>query len=336
MLPWAIRRRSASRRHVDELDLVGRAHDRVGDRLLLLDAGDLLDDVVHRLEVLDVHGGDHVDPGVEELLDVLPALLVARARARWCARARRPARPSGLRARTASTSISSKLRAAVARSSCRGTTSRSPICAAVFGRPWVSTKPTTTSVPRSRASPALVEHGEGLADAGRGTEVDAQRAARHASRAYESRRAITSCVEGEVELEHVDRLLAEEPERAARRVVVDRAAAPAPAEMPRTSATRGACRRALATEMSGSSPEPDAVTASTGTFTSVAESVQLAVGLDPVARPSSGSRGWSARGSSPLLQRAGRSPRRSSPVGAEPRPTAGTGSTWRSGCPWRR
>ena len=46
-------------------------------------------------------------PGVEQLLDVLPPLLVARARARSCARARRPARPSGCRARTASTSISS-------------------------------------------------------------------------------------------------------------------------------------------------------------------------------------------------------------------------------------
>ena len=57
-----------------------RAHDRVGDRLLLLDTRDLLDDVVHRLEVLDVDGGDHVDPGVEQLVDVLPALLVAGAR----------------------------------------------------------------------------------------------------------------------------------------------------------------------------------------------------------------------------------------------------------------
>ena len=51
----------------------------VGDRLVLLDAGDLLDDVVHRLEVLHVHRGDHVDARVEELVDVLPPLLVARA-----------------------------------------------------------------------------------------------------------------------------------------------------------------------------------------------------------------------------------------------------------------
>ena len=67
------------RRHVHELDLVGPADDRVGDRLLLLDPGDLLDDVVDRLEVLDVEGRDHRDAGVEQRLDVLPALLVLRA-----------------------------------------------------------------------------------------------------------------------------------------------------------------------------------------------------------------------------------------------------------------
>ncbi len=38
--------------------------------------------------------------------------------------------------------------------------------------------------------------------------------------------------------------------------------------IPRSSATRAAWSRAFATEMSGSSPEPDAVTASTGTCTS--------------------------------------------------------------------
>ena len=66
--------------HVLELDLVGRAHDGVRHRLALGHAGDLLDDVVDRLEVLDVDGRDHVDARVEDLLDVLPALRVARAR----------------------------------------------------------------------------------------------------------------------------------------------------------------------------------------------------------------------------------------------------------------
>ena len=45
--------------------------------------------VVERLEVLDVDRGEHVDPGVEHVLDVLVALVVLERPARWCARARR-------------------------------------------------------------------------------------------------------------------------------------------------------------------------------------------------------------------------------------------------------
>jgi hypothetical protein len=36
--------------------------------------GDLLDDVVQRGEVQNVDGGDDIDPGCEELFDVLSAL----------------------------------------------------------------------------------------------------------------------------------------------------------------------------------------------------------------------------------------------------------------------
>ncbi len=68
------------RRHVDKLDLVGGPDDGVGYGLPLRHAGDLLDHVVERLQVLDVHRGDHVDASVEQLVDVLPALLVAGAR----------------------------------------------------------------------------------------------------------------------------------------------------------------------------------------------------------------------------------------------------------------
>jgi hypothetical protein len=64
------------RRQVDELQLVRATDDLVGDRLALLDRRDLLDHVVERLEVLDVERGDDVDAGREQLLDVLPALLV--------------------------------------------------------------------------------------------------------------------------------------------------------------------------------------------------------------------------------------------------------------------
>ncbi len=63
---------------VDHLDLIRCADDGIRDGLALGDAGDLLDDVVERLDVLDVDGRDDVDAGIQELLHVLPALLVAR------------------------------------------------------------------------------------------------------------------------------------------------------------------------------------------------------------------------------------------------------------------
>jgi hypothetical protein len=67
-------------RHVDQLDLIGGPDDGIRHCLPLRDAGDLFHDVVERLQVLDVHRGDDVDASVEQLPDVLPALLVARAR----------------------------------------------------------------------------------------------------------------------------------------------------------------------------------------------------------------------------------------------------------------
>ena len=54
---------------------------------------------------------------------------------------------SGRRASTASVSISSKAAPRYS-TTLRGTTGRSRISSAVCGRPWVSTKPMTTSVPR--------------------------------------------------------------------------------------------------------------------------------------------------------------------------------------------
>lgn len=76
----AVRQAAAQRlgREVDQLDLLGSAHHLVGHRLLLRHPGDLLDDVVEALQVLHVDGGQHVDARGEQLLDVLPALLVAR------------------------------------------------------------------------------------------------------------------------------------------------------------------------------------------------------------------------------------------------------------------
>ncbi len=65
--------------HVDELDLGGPADHLVRHGLALRHPGDRLDDVVQRLQVLDVDRGQHVDTGVEQFLDVLPALVVAPA-----------------------------------------------------------------------------------------------------------------------------------------------------------------------------------------------------------------------------------------------------------------
>ena len=139
---------------IDQFDLLRFAHDLVGDRLALGDPGDALDDVVQRLEVLDVDGRDHVDSRVEDIVDVLPALVVARAghirvrelvdqRDLWLAgqdrvdvhllEGRPPVR-DGLAWRDLQ--VGDLLDGA--------------------GRPWASTYPTTTSVPRDfRLRPSL-------------------------------------------------------------------------------------------------------------------------------------------------------------------------------------
>src|SRR6266850_1994011 len=60
--------RSAVRRigrQVDQLDVVGLLEHRVGHRLAHHHPGDLRDDVVERLEMLDIHGRVDVDAGVE-------------------------------------------------------------------------------------------------------------------------------------------------------------------------------------------------------------------------------------------------------------------------------
>ena len=97
------------RRHVDQLELIGAAHDVVGHRLALHGPGDLRDDVVQRFEVLDVQRRDDVDAGIEQLLDVLPALLVLRPGRVGVGVLVDQRRLSGRRARMASMSISSNV-----------------------------------------------------------------------------------------------------------------------------------------------------------------------------------------------------------------------------------
>ena len=66
-------------RHVDIDDLIGAREERIGHRFAHVDAGDALHHRVQTFDVLDVDGGDHVDAGADDLLDVLVALGVARA-----------------------------------------------------------------------------------------------------------------------------------------------------------------------------------------------------------------------------------------------------------------
>ena len=80
MLPWAMRRRSASGAMSTSSIWSAARTTSSGTVSRCLTPVIVLDDVVERLEVLDVHGRDDVDAGVEQLFDVLPALLVARAR----------------------------------------------------------------------------------------------------------------------------------------------------------------------------------------------------------------------------------------------------------------
>ena len=64
---------------IDQLDLDGLVQQAVGHGLPHDDAGDLGHHVVQALEMLDVDRGVDVDAGGQQLLHILPALLVARA-----------------------------------------------------------------------------------------------------------------------------------------------------------------------------------------------------------------------------------------------------------------
>ena len=176
----------------------------------------LLDDVVQRLEVLDVERRDR-------------RRCPARAAPRRPASASRCASPgtlvcassstsatSGVRARTASTSISSNVAPRYSTRLPRHDLEVADLRGGRAGGRASRRSRRRRRCPRSRRRRPSFEHREGLADARRGAEVDAERAASHARRARPS-----SAVEGEVQLEHVDARLAEEPERAAVRVLVD-------------------------------------------------------------------------------------------------------------------
>ena len=164
---------------VDELQLVGAAHDLVRDGLALHDAGDLLYHVVEGLEMLDVEVGDHADPRVEQLLDVLPALLVAAPR------------HVGVREFVDERQLRTTREERVEVHLLEG---RVPIrdgrpghdleLADLVGGPLPAVRLDEAHHDVLAARPAaatLVQHRVGLADAGSGAEVDPQRAAAHAA-----------------------------------------------------------------------------------------------------------------------------------------------------------
>ena len=67
------------RRHVDELDLIRHVDDPVRHGLALADARHVGHHIIQALDVLDVHGRDDLDAGMEEVDHVLPALRAAGA-----------------------------------------------------------------------------------------------------------------------------------------------------------------------------------------------------------------------------------------------------------------
>ena len=68
------------RRRVHQHDLVRAIEERIGQGLLYPDARDAADGVVQALEMLDIERRVHIDAGVQQFLDVLPALRVTGAR----------------------------------------------------------------------------------------------------------------------------------------------------------------------------------------------------------------------------------------------------------------
>ncbi len=61
---------------VEVHNLVCAGHDFIRDAFLYADAGVLLDDVIERLEVLDIDRADDIDAGGEQVLDILVAFPV--------------------------------------------------------------------------------------------------------------------------------------------------------------------------------------------------------------------------------------------------------------------
>ena len=150
-----------------------RAHHLVGHRLLLLDAGDLGDDVVEALQVLDVDGGDDGDAGVEQLLDVLPALGVLAARGVGVGEFVDQHHLGAGGPAPRRTSSSGKLPAAVVDVARRDDLDAVEQLGGLLAAVGLDDRGDHVGAALEPAV-RLAEHREGLADAGRRAQVDAQ------------------------------------------------------------------------------------------------------------------------------------------------------------------
>ena len=94
-------------RQIDHLDVVGPVENAVRHGFAHPDAGDLGDDVVQALDMLDVERREDIDAGGDQLLDIEIALGMAAAR-RVGVRNSSTSTSCGRRARIASRSISAR------------------------------------------------------------------------------------------------------------------------------------------------------------------------------------------------------------------------------------
>src|SRR5471030_2260485 len=165
-------------RDIDQHHFVGQVEHRVRHGLADADAGDAADDVVEAFQMLDVDGGEHVDAGVEQFLDILPALGMARTgrvgmRQFVHQDQRRPAlqRRVDIEFGDALAAIFDRLQGQHIEAVEHGRR-----LGAAVGLDHADQHLLAIALQFTRGG----QHGVGLADAGRGAEIDAQLAARGA------------------------------------------------------------------------------------------------------------------------------------------------------------
>ena len=269
--------------------------------------------------MLDVEGRDDADPGVEQLLDVLPALLVARARDVGVCKLVDERDLRGPREDRVHVHLLEGAFAVLdlpARHDLQVADLRRRL-----GAPVRLDEADDDVLAVVAAAAPLVQHRVGLADARRGAEVDAQLSAGHHVRLRR--------VERQVELEHVHAGLAEEAERAAVGVLVDEVE-----HLGRVEAARFGARAAPAR---GRSPARCADRARSprrsARRSAASDAVGLLVGGIGARRRRSAALRWSARGWRPSsTSRRSRRRRRTAAGGSTARPR----SPARSGASRRR